>query len=294
MTRVVMQVGTLDLDADLEVAPGEVVALVGPNGAGKSTLLQALAGTDPDVGLVFQDRLLFPHMTALDNVAFGLRQAGLRKRQARAEAHDWLRLLGMDDVSGLRPHALSGGQAQRVAIARAMARRPALLLLDEPFAALDVDAHAEVRQALRAALTQVPDSAVVLVTHQPVEVLAMAQRIVVLENGRIVQEGTVAEVTARPRSQWAARMAGLNLVDGVGVFHPRSVALSRDRPNTTARNVWRGTVAGIDHQGDRVRVRVDGYTSLVAEITAASANEMALATGQEVWASVKATEVDPL
>ena len=289
--------GALDLDARLTAEPGDVVALVGPNGAGKSTLLRAVAD-QTDAGLVFQDRLLFPTMTALDNVAFGLHP--LRRKEARRQAAEWLARFDLSDVAGLKPHALSGGQAARVALARALARQPTVLLLDEPFAGVDVAARVDVRRAVRQAAA--PDRVTVLVTHEPVDVLALATKVVVLENGRITQTGTVDDVRTRPRSPWAARMAGLNLLPahqvtatGTGEFaviHPRSVTLSKDRPATSARNAWAGAVTDVDFEGDRVRVRIHGDVDLVAEITPSAVEDLGIAEGTPLWASVKATEVD--
>jgi molybdate transport system ATP-binding protein len=294
---------------ELDVEPGEVVALVGPNGAGKSTLLRAMAEGRPGTGLMFQDRLLFPHLSAIDNVAFGLRRQGAKRKDARAQARSWLDRLGAADLADRKPATLSGGEASRVALARALAPRPDLLLLDEPFAAVDLAARPTVRRAIRAALAE-HHGACVLVTHQPVDVLALAQRMVVMEDGRIVQDGPVAEVTARPRSPWAAEMAGLNLLSADlvhaaepradarwAVIHPRAVTLSRHRPEGSARNVWPATVADIDHEGERARVRLDivldivRQNVLVAEVTAAALGDLGLAPGGQVWASVKATEV---
>ncbi|MDQ1436863.1 MAG: molybdate transport system ATP-binding protein [Acidimicrobiaceae bacterium] len=317
-----VQAGSLDLRASLQADAGDVVALVGPNGSGKSTLLRAVAAQRPgEVGLVFQDRLLFPHLNALDNVAFGLRRAGLGKSEARGQAQGWLDDVGVGHVAGLRPHALSGGQAQRVALARALARRPAVLLLDEPFAGVDVSAVADVRHAVRT-VAAAPNRVCVLVTHQPVDVLALATKVVVLEAGRVVQAGSVADVRNRPRSAWSARMAGVNLLAGqaesgglrVGavvvaavaaaatagldgraafaVFHPRAVTLSAERPLTSARNAWPGQVADVDMEGDRARVRWVGPVELVAEVTPGAVAEMGLRPGLPVWASVKATEID--
>lgn len=282
--------------------PGEVVALVGPNGAGKSTLLRQLA-EQPGVGLVFQDLRLFPHLSALDNVAFGLRRHGTRKTAARAEARDWLDRLGAADVAARKPAHLSGGEAQRVAIARALAPRPDMLLLDEPFAAVDVAARADIRRAVRTALAE-HDGGAVLVTHHPVDVLSMAQRVVVLEDRVVVQDGPVDEVRSRPRTKWVAEMAGLNLLDAhqvhaaepvadaaYAVIHPRAVTLSMNRPESSARNVWRGTVRDIDLEGDVARVRLIGDVDLVAEVTIGAIADLAVAPGSVVWASVKATEV---
>jgi len=290
--------------------PGDVIALVGPNGAGKSTLLRRLAAEhQPDVGLVFQDRLLFPHMTALDNVAFGLRHAGLRKHDARQQAREWLERLHVADLAARKPDALSGGEAQRVAVARALARRPRVLLLDEPFAAVDVEAAAVVRAVIRA---EAAGRVTVLVTHQPLDVLALANKVAVMEAGEITQTGTVDDVRTRPRSPWIARMVGVNLLKGTAtahgivvngttvaaltdvrgeafaVVHPRAVTLSNEQPHTSARNAWPGRLADVDIELDRVRVRVQGAVDLVAEITPAAYSELT----PTVWASVKATEVE--
>lgn len=303
--------------APLELRPGEVVALVGPNGAGKTTLLRSVLARRPDAGIVFQDLLLFPHLSALDNVAYGLRRRGRRRAVARREAAEWLERLGVAGVADRRPSTLSGGEAQRVAIARTLALRPRLLLLDEPFASVDVAARAEVRRAVRAALAECPGGGVV-VTHQPVEVLSLASRMVVLEAGVVVQDGPVAEVRARPRSRWVAELAGVNFLEGVAtaeglllpggalvaapsemagpafaVFHPHAVTLSRHRPETSARNVWPGTVLDVDLEGDRARVRLraEAGVEVVAEVTLGALADLALAPGADVWASVKATEI---
>jgi molybdopterin-binding protein len=315
----------MDRPLTLDLRPGEVVALVGPNGAGKTNLLKSLRAARPDAGLVFQDLLLFPHLCSLDNVAFGLRRRGVSRSQARAQARQWLERLGVGNVAEQRPHTLSGGEAQRVAIARTLVLKPNVLLLDEPFAALDAAARPDVRRAVRAALAECPGGGV-LVTHQPVDVLALAQRAVVLEAGRIVQDGPVEELRARPRSRWAAEWAGVNLLEGeavagglrlpggavvaaasaapgdsaatgpaYAVVHPHAVTLSRSRPETSARNVWAGTVADVDQEGDRARVRVqtlEGPADLVAEVTPAAVFDLGLQPGAEVWASVKATEVE--
>jgi molybdate transport system ATP-binding protein len=334
--------GEFVLDAELQVADGELCVLVGPNGAGKSTLLRALAGLLPiddgqirigdnvvddpahnvfvppegrSVGVVFQDYLLFPHLSALDNVAFGLRERGVRKAAARAHAAELLERVGLREKRDLRPAALSGGQAQRVALARALAIEPALLLLDEPLAALDVQHRVGVRRDLRVALSSFA-GARVLVTHDPVDALSLADRICILQQGRIVQEGPPAEIIARPRSQYVADLVGVNLFRGrahggtiavgseeitvagdhagdvIATVSPRAVVLHRDRPDGSARNVWRGTVDGIERFGDRARVHVAGALPIVAEVTPAAIEALRLEPGTEVWAAVKATEVD--
>jgi molybdate transport system ATP-binding protein len=316
-----------------------VLAVLGPNGAGKSTLLRVLAGLLPPdtgrvtvdgdvwdddgvhvpphrrrVGMVFQDYLLFPHLTALENVAFGLRTRGVRHPEARRRAADWLARKQLAEKAAVKPAQLSGGEAQRVALARALATDPELLLLDEPFAAFDVQHRAEGRRLL-AAVVDTTDAARVLVTHDPVDALTLADRIVILEAGRVVQSGTPDEIVALPRSAYVADLVGMNVyrTEGEGttlrsggvaftvpeqhhgavlaIVAPRAVVLSLERPATTARNVWRGTVRGIERLGDRMRVRVDIGVPVVAEVTAASVAELGLRPGTDVWAAVKATEI---
>jgi molybdate transport system ATP-binding protein len=335
--------GSLDLSVTLTVPAGRVVAVLGPNGAGKSTLLRALAGLEPlaagrvsldgrmleepraglrvpaedrRVGVVFQDPLLFPHLTALDNVAFGLRARGLGAGDARRRAGRWLARAHLAGSGASRPAALSGGQAQRVALARALACEPACLLLDEPLSALDVDARLAVRRELCAHLADFAGPCV-LVTHEPVEAAALADRLVILEHGRVVQEGSVEQVARRPRSPWVARLVGLNLYRGRAVagrieldggqhlvapdarggevfaaVHPRAVALHRDRPAGSPRNVWPGTVDGLEAQHDRVRVHLSGPLPIVAEVTPAAVAELDLGRGGTAWAAVKANEVE--
>src|SRR5262245_50582340 len=205
--RVQLTLGDLDLDVDIAVATGELVVLLGPNGAGKTTLLRALAGLvaldsgrvvldevvleDPEqhvrvpterrpIGFVFQDYLLFPHLSALENVAFGLRARGVPRAEARRRAATWLKRVGLSHHARSRPAALSGGQAQRVALARALVADPRLLLLDEPLAALDIASRGEVRRDLRRHLASF-DGTRLLVTHDPLEAMTMADRLVVLE-----------------------------------------------------------------------------------------------------------------
>lgn len=212
--------GSLPIDVTLDAEDGETVGIVGPNGAGKSTIVAALAGLIPldrgrivldgkvlegggrsvlaraNIGVVFQDRRLFPHMSALDNVAFGLRAMRRARSEARSEAREMLRRMGVEDRAGARPAELSGGEAQRVALARALIRRPRLLLLDEPFSALDIAARRSVRALLGEVLAAHTGIAIV-VSHDPVDVMTLADRIVVVENGRCVQQGTPDEVSIK-------------------------------------------------------------------------------------------------
>jgi molybdate transport system permease protein len=329
--------GTFTLTADVAAEAGSVVALVGPNGAGKSTLLRAIAGVHPShgpiaidgadvaglatharrVGYVPQDGALFPHLTALDNVAFGPRQLGVRRTAARRRAAEWLDRLGVGELAHRRPAALSGGQAQRVALARALAVDPRVLLLDEPLAALDADARTDVRQALRRHLSAY-DGTTLVVTHDPLDAVTLADRLVVLDEGRVVQDASPVEVTRAPRSPWVARLLGANAyratsaADGLrldeggtlvgaddiapgvpllAVVPPHAVALHRQRPEGSPRNLWPGTVSELTLVGARVRVGVDGRPPNVAEVTAAAAAELELREGAPVWVSIKATEV---
>ncbi len=339
-----LRLGTLDLQAELEVKPGELLALLGPNGAGKSTLLRCLAGLEPiesgrikidesvvdepstdtfveaeerPIGFVFQNYLLFEHMTVLENVAFGLRARRMAKADARGIANEWLERVGLSGYAQQRPNSLSGGQAQKVALARALATAPRMLLLDEPMAALDVRTRSSVRRDLRQHL-ETFDGMRILVTHDPVDAYALADRVVILDAGRIVQMGTVAEVTAHPRSRYVADLVGVNLVSGViaqgvlttsnsahvviadaepgpslAVIRPHSIALVRDHPEgSSARNVWRGAIIDIDRLGHRVRVGIDGILPLTAEITDAALESMHLQLGDDIYASVKATDIE--
>ncbi len=327
------------LDVQLRANAGETVAVLGPNGAGKTTLLRALAGLVPlegrvvldgrvlddsdigthvpteqrGIGLVFQDHVLFPHMSVLGNIAIGLRARG--RRDAREDAMRGVEESGLIERAQARPKELSGGQAQRVALMRTLATEPRLLLLDEPLSSLDVSVRAAVRRELARRLEGF-DGVRLLVTHDPLEAIALADRLVVLERGSMVQSGTPEEVTARPRSKFVADLAGVNLLRGhahddhvelpggaslaapeagqgevFAVVHPRAVALYLEKPEGTPRNVWRGRAQEIDLHGERVRVRVSGEVPLVAEVTPAAVRQLHLDSGAEVWVSVKATEV---
>ncbi|MFZ4517911.1 MAG: ABC transporter ATP-binding protein [Microthrixaceae bacterium] len=338
-----LTLGRLDLRVEVGAGDGEVVAVLGPNGAGKTTLLRALAGLEgldvgritldgtvvdePDtatfvpaerrpVGMVVQDLLLFPHLDALGNIAFGPRARGVPRRTAETTARSWLERVGLGERARARPAELSGGQAQRVALARALATDPRLLLLDEPLAALDATTRPEVRRDLRRHLDDFGGTTV-LVTHDPLDALALADRVVVVEAGRVTQAGTLTEVTTRPRTPYVADLIGVNLLrgeaHGTGVrlegdggaisiaerrsgptlllVRPQAVALHRSEPDTSARNRWDCTVEGFDLLGEHVRVRLSGGIRLVADLTPASVAEMGLTEGSRVWASVKATDV---
>ena len=337
-----LTLGPLDLDMEFSVEEGEVVALLGPNGAGKTTLLRAVAGLVPfrsghvrldgkvledtatreyvpterrPIGFVFQDYLLFPHLSVLENVGFGLRSRGASRQAAAEKAIRWLDRVGLKSYASSKPAALSGGQRQRVALARALAPDPRLLLLDEPLAALDVTTRADVRRDLKRHLDSF-DGIRLVVTHDPLEAVALADRLIVMELGHLVQTGTPAEVTERPRSQYVADLVGVNLLRGnadhgsvrltsgtvlaaagaeagevFAVVHPRAVAIHRAHPEGSPRNVWPGRASSIELLGNRVRVRIDGEVPLVAEVTPAALRDLNLVEGGEVWLSFKATDV---
>ncbi|WP_350347479.1 ATP-binding cassette domain-containing protein [Agromyces sp. G08B096] len=338
-----------ELAIDAAVRPGEVLAVLGPNGAGKSTLLGALAGLVlPDggevvldgrtltamggasgrvhvrperrgIGLLGQDPRLFPHLTAAENVAFGPRAAGLGRRRSATLAEEWLERVGLADLADRRPAELSGGQRQRAAIARALAADPAVLLLDEPFASLDAEAVPEIRRLLRDRLVETGTSAII-VSHDVLDAVALADRTAIVERGRLVDEGATQEVLAAPRSAFAAALAGLNLVAGevegaaivaegvrfegvpsadtmsagdaaAAVFRPASVILATARPEgTSLRNIWRDRIIAVDALPGGARVRFERPV-LAADVTAAAVAELGLAPGLEVWLAVKAAEV---
>ena len=350
--------GTFRLEADLTAGPGEVLGVLGPNGAGKTTLLRALSGLDAlssgsirlgaltlddaatdtfipaehrPVGLVFQNYRLFPHLDVRDNVAYGRRAQGAGRRQARASADTWLERLDLTSLAARRPHQISGGQAQQVALARALAAEPRLLLLDEPLSALDAKTRLDVRARLRNHLEQFTGP-VLIITHDPLEAMIMADRLLVIEDGRVVQQGSPAQVARQPATQYVARLVGLNLytgtldpatrtvdLDGGGTV---TVTLSDDNPvasagleqsscrvlvglrpsaitihtaqpaRASARNVWKGTVAGLELLADRVRVQVEATPPALVDISAAAVADLALRPGTGVWLSAKATETE--
>ncbi len=332
-------------DLSLQVSPGETLAVLGPNGSGKSTAMSVIAGLlRPDAGtasldgrvlydvgrpghshvwvpphargvaLLAQEPLLFPHLSALDNVAFGPRSLGQSRRTSRASAEHWLGEVDAAQYADRKPDQLSGGQAQRIAVARALAADPQVLLLDEPLAALDVAVAPAVRQMLRRVLA---GRSTVIVTHDVLDALLLADRVLVVEGGRVVEEGPTAELLARPRSAFGARIAGLNMVRGVvdgpgvrgptglvvegiadqpmtdgdpavAVFRPSAVGVYRQPPGGSPRNVMDVTITELEPVGEQIRVRTD---RLSADVTATAVAELDLAPGTAVVFAVKASEV---
>jgi molybdate transport system ATP-binding protein len=344
--------GAFEVRAAFEAEASRTIALLGPNGSGKSTLVSTIAGLVPPIegtialdgvllddpakqvyvpperrpiGVVFQDLLLFPHLSATENVAFPLRARGMPKPEARERASELLTRLGLANRIAARPRDLSGGEAQRVALARALVVEPALLLLDEPLSALDVGARMRVRELIQDELASF-GGVRVIVTHDPVEASILAEQLVLLEDGRVTQIGTPEEIRSAPRSRYAADLVGVNAVRGVlepigggagrlissegalvvpwpewyvggevvGIVRPIDVTLWPDRPEGSARNVLSGRVTSVAIEGDRARVRLATAPPLVAEVTLGSVERLRLRSGVEVWASFKAVEVELL
>ncbi len=330
------------LDVELSIAPGRTVALLGPNGAGKSTAVSALAGLlpldrghivlngrtldDPQqgqfvpaerrrTGVVFQDYVLFPHLSVVDNVAFGLRSRGETRSVARDSARSWVTRLGLDELGSRKPGDLSGGEAQRVALARALIANPDLLLLDEPLAALDVTTRARLRHTLADHLESFAGPRLVI-THDPTEAFLLADTIHVLEDGEITQIGSPDDIRLRPRTSYIADLAGSNLLPGIAehgvvtlqshvlnvadtaaagrilaTIHPRAISIHRRQPEGSPRNTWQTTISRIEHYGDRVRLQTTDPLPLTAELTPAAVIDLNLNEGDPVWVSIKATEI---
>ena len=342
--HLVKHLGALQLDVELSLQDGDRIALLGPNGAGKSTVLRCLAGLleldagcishdgrvvdepatrtfvephDRDVGMMFQDYLLFAHLDVADNVAFGLRARGVSKRDSRKAADTLLAGVGLRSMASRSIATLSGGQAQRVALVRALATNPRLLLLDEPLAALDAGTRVEVRRELRAKLRSF-DGVSIVVTHDPVDAFALADTVLVLDAGTVVQQGTLGELAARPANRYVAELVGVNLIEGavrdghfvshggvavavgdvdqadgpaVVTIRPQAVSLYATAPGGSPRNVWQCRVLDVDIQGSRARVRLGGSIDLVAEVTAEALRTVDATVGAEVWATAKATDI---
>lgn len=335
-------IGATKLDVSFTVESGETVAVVGPNGAGKTSLLRTIAGlaavdegritwsgevwdesssgrfVPPEqrpLSYVFQEHSLITHLNVLDNVAFGMRAQGVRRRIAREHAAEALRDVGGADLASRMPAELSGGESQTVAIARALATDPKVMLFDEPFAALDAGARAQARRLF--ASTRNESLARILVTHDAVDALTLADRIIALEAGQIVQVGTPSEVLATPRSHFVAEILGFNPLSGelhgdqlsvgvmtltvgaheapdgnvIAILRPRSVSLHRSRPEGSPRNVWSTSIEAVDRTADRVRVQLGLPLRIAVEVTPAGFEALAADVGESVWASVKASEI---
>lgn len=333
------RVGDFQLDARFETSHG-IAVVVGPSGAGKSLTLRLVAGIEkPDegrivlggetlvdtvggvwtrpqdrrVGMVFQDSLLLPHRTVLDNVALAVR--GKAKQHRRAEAKEWLEEVEGGGWADRYPHQLSGGQAQRVALARALAGEPRILLLDEPFNALDPP----VRHRLRLMVMDIVrrrEIPALFVTHDATEAFLLADEMHVIEAGAVIQSGTPDGIRLRPRSAYVAELAGSNLIHGVArdggvdtgghvlrisdqritgpvlaTIKASAIGIHNTEPHGSSRNIWKTDVNLIEHLGERVRLGLGAPLPLTAEITEEAAAALGLDQGSAVWISIKATEI---
>lgn len=340
------RVGRFDLACELAVEPGKTVALVGASGAGKTTVLRAVAGLVRPLagriscddacwfdaargiflmpqarscGMVFAEYALFDHMSAIENVSFGLRALGVARAQARARARELMKIFGVEHLEQRRAATLSSGEMQRVAIARALATSPHVLLLDEPLSAVDVERRAPIRASILRVIAE-QKVATIVVTHDPIEAVLFARDLIVMENGRVVQRGQAPELRARPRSSYVAAFAGVNLYEGIAqpetggistvgvngsrltvigrwegrvalVVDPDAVVLSTERPASSARNCLAGPVAHAYADGNAVRVSIASSPPIVARISQQSASELNVKPNQFLYASFKAGEV---
>lgn len=349
--RLVKRQDSFALDVAFQAPADSTTVVVGESGAGKTSLLRLLAGLDRldggfvslgeeryadaarglhiapwerDIGYVSQDYALFPHLSVRENVAFGLRAAGVERRQVPTLVEQALGLVSMLSLADRMPQRLSGGQQQRVALARALVLSPRLLLLDEPLSSLDLQTRREVRVELRSLLHRLP-CITVYVTHSPVEALVFGDQIVVLEQGRVAQVGSPEELLRHPRSRFVAELVGTNLFIGreanpptdsganirtpAGVLtiedtsgpgsayltvNPQEITLSRTSPHSSAQNVFEGSVVELIPEapgGERVRVVLNTRPALVAEVTREAVRALGLTEGMRVYAAFKATGV---
>ena len=335
--------GDFTLNIDTIFSAGAVTAVLGPNGSGKSTLLRVLAGLQSidsgeivfgdrvlnegssihvspqrrSVGVVFQDYALFPHLSVTENIAFGPRSLGASRKASQARAQLQMESLGITELGPRRSNQISGGQAQRVALARALATDPNALLLDEPLAALDAQTRESVRAELEKQIKGF-GGCVVFVTHDPLDAMLLADRVIVLEDGSITQEGTPGELASRPATDYVATLMGVNLIRGVAdrgvlqvegggvlsvtqvdlsgealaVLRPEAITLHLIRPEGSARNVWQGTVRALTPMHDRIRVRIDASPPVIATITHSALADLKLSVGTPIWVSAKTLTIE--
>ena len=334
--RVILNRDSLTIDVELQLQHGEVIAVLGPNGAGKTSLLHALLGwlelesgwimvngeviDSPDTdsyvppqhrpfGMVFQDGLLFPHMSVEKNILFGAGKDFNLKPLAES--------LQVSELLAKFPSELSAGERQRAAIARSLAARPKVLFLDEPFSALDIQGKRRGRSLLKGALA-IEVSGCLMVTHDLVDAFTLADRVMIIEGGKLTQFDVPDRIRSRPGSEWIADLVGWNYYEGIGegsvvtlphgttIFtaqddldgptsisiNPASVSIFKSQPSGSPRNTWLSSIQNIEILGGRARVSLVGEIDICADITTAAANELRQSISSEVWVSVKATEVD--
>ena len=334
--RVILNRDSLTLDVELQLQHGEVIAVLGPNGAGKTSLLHALLGwlelesgwimvdgeviDSPDTdsyvppqhrpfGMVFQDGLLFPHMSVEKNILFGAGKDFNLKPLAES--------LQASELLAKFPSELSAGERQRAAIARSLAARPKVLFLDEPFSALDIQGKRRGRSLLKEALA-IGVSGCLMVTHDLVDAFTLADRVMIIEGGKLTQFDVPDRIRSRPGSEWIADLVGWNYYEGIGegsvvtlphgttIFtaqddldgptsisiNPASVSIFKSQPSGSPRNSWLSSIQNIEILGGRARVSLVGEIDICADITTVAANELRQSISSEVWVSVKATEVD--
>jgi sulfate transport system ATP-binding protein len=288
-------------DISLEVPDGSLTALLGPSGSGKSTLLRVIAGLEvPDsgtveihgndatrlapqkrgIGFVFQHYAAFKHMTVRDNVAFGLKVRKQPKPEIRAKVDELLGIVGLSGYQGRYPNQLSGGQRQRMALARALAVEPRVLLLDEPFGALDAKVRAELREWLRGLHERVPVTTI-LVTHDQEEAMSVADRIVVMNGGRIEQVGSPRELYDQPANRFVMSFLGPVSRLGERLVRPHDIAVERGPDHGGVQAL----VSRVVHLGFEVRVelRVDGDEAVDVQITRDDAERLGIQPGEVVW-----------
>jgi len=319
----------------LDVREGEHFIVLGPSGAGKTVLLEIIAGIiEPDEGRVYlngsdvtdlppekrglayvpQDYALFPNMSVFDNIAFGLKVRKTPKPEIEGKVREISRVLGIEHLLHRKPRTLSGGEQQRVALARALVVEPPLILLDEPFANLDVQIRSKLLAEMKRWREELGFTAL-HVTHSFEEAISLGDRVGVMLNGRLVQVGNVREVFSKPASEEVARFLGFeNIIEGVaegrklkvnGVeielpieargkvrvgLRPEDIILSPEPVRTSARNEFKAVVEAIEELGPLVRVRLSlGDLSLTAFITRSSMLELGIEKGKEVYVSFKAS-----
>lgn len=341
-----LSIGGRALEANISAAPGDVVAVIGRNGAGKTTILRALAGLHPleagrvafdgevwdspseniyipterrGIGMLFQENYLFSNMSVLENVTFGLRARKVASSEARRRALELLERLNLESLASRPASELSGGESRRVAFARTFITNPKLLLLDEPLAPADAGSKPVIRRELQAGLGA-PGCICILVTHDPADALTLANRLIVVDGGRVVQSGGVDAVLRHPKTDFTADFANINIYKGTAVggiitiengetivaasgegnvivaIPASAVAVHHHPPQGSPRNAWPGVITHIETHTDRVRLHIEGKPNIGkfnirADVTAASVRSMDLRPSKSIWVSVKATEV---